>query len=258
MNKIDMNKLLKSAQLTLKRRSPEILTGIGIAGMITSTILAVKATPKAMMLIEERKLDLDTEDISKVEVVKTVWPCYIPTIVLGGMSVACLIGASSINFRRNAALTTAYAISETALKDYREKVIETIGEKKETTVQEALTKDKIDKNPVDENEIVLTNQGESLCYDPFSGRYFRSNIDKIKRALNELNNMILKNEHASLNDFYCEIGLGETKNGDEIGWSIQKSGMTDIRFDTHLASNGEPCIVIDFSVTPDYTYLMYY
>lgn len=258
MNKVDMSKVLKSAQLTLKRHSPEILTGIGIVGMITSTIFAVKATPKAMMLIEERKLDLDTEDISKVEVVKTVWPCYVPTIVLGGMSIACLVGASSINFRRNAALTTAYAISETALKDYREKVIETIGEKKETSVREALTKDKIDKNPVDENEIVLTDQGDSLCYDPFSGRYFRSNIDKIKRALNELNNMILKNEHASLNDFYCEIGLGETKIGEDIGWDIQNTGMTDIRFDTHLASNGEPCIVIDFLVAPRYDYLMYY
>lgn len=258
MNKIDVNKLLKSAQLTLKRRSPEILTGIGIAGMITTTVLAVKATPKAMMLIEEKKLDLNTEDISRVEIVKTVWPCYVPSIVLGGMSIACLVGASSINFRRNAALTTAYAISETALKDYREKVIETIGEKKETAVREALTKDKLDNDPVDEKEVIITDQGDSLCYDPLTGRYFRSNIDKIKRALNELNNMILKNEHASLNDFYCEIGLGEIKNGDDIGWTIQKSGMTDIRFDTHLASNGEPCIVIDFLIAPDYNYLMYY
>lgn len=258
MKNIDVGKIFGDIHKALRKHSPEILTGIGIAGMITTTVLAVKATPKALMLIEEKKLDLDTDKLHPVEIVKTTWPCYVPPIVTGAMSIACLVGASSINVRRNAALATAYTISETALKDYQEKVVETIGEKKETAVREAITKDKIDKNPVDNNEVIVTERGDSLCYDPMSGRYFRSDINKLKEAKNELNNLILKNSTATLNDFYDEINLDGTTIGDDIGWNIQSTGMTDIRFDTHLASNGEPCIVVDFIVPPIYNFNEYY
>lgn len=257
MGKIDFNQIIKSAQATLKKHSPEILTGVGIAGMITTTVLAVKATPKAMMLIEEKKLDLDTDKLRPTEVVKTVWPCYIPTVATGAMSIACLIGASTVNFRRNAALTTAYAISETALKDYQEKVIETLGEKKESAVRDAIAKSKIEKDPVSgPNEIVITEKGESLCYEPLSGRYFRSDIEKIRQAWNELNYMLLNDNYISLNDFYCEIGLGETKIGEQLGWSVDK-GKIEIHFSTHLAANGEPCLVIDFTNPPVYDYNRY-
>lgn len=254
MSKINFNQIIKTTQATLKKHTPEILTGIGISGMIATTVLAVKATPKALMLIEEKKLDLDTEKLSPVEVVKTTWPCYIPTVVTGAMSVACLVGASTVSVRRNAALATAYTLSETALKDYQEKVIETIGEKKESVVRDAIAKDKIEKNPIDgSSEVVLTNQGETLCYDPLSGRYFRSDIDKIKRAMNEINNMLLNDNYISLNDFYCEVGLGETKLGDNLGWEISR-GLIDIHFSTQLASTGEPCLVIDFVKPPVYDY----
>lgn len=253
MAKFNLTKLCKDAQAIVRKHSPEILTGIGITGMITTTVLAVRATPKAMMLIEERKLDLETEQLKKTEIVKTVWPCYIPTILTGTMSIACIIFASSVNARRNAALATAYALSETTLRDYQDKVIETIGEKKESVVRDAIAKDKIEKDPVDTNEIVITDKGDTLCYEPLSGRYFRSDIDKIKRALNEINNMLLKDDYISLNDFYCEIGIGETKIGDEIGWHIQ-GGLIDLHFSTQLAANGEPCLVFDFIKAPTYDY----
>lgn len=256
MKKVDFNQILKGAQAALRKHSPEILTGIGIAGMLTTTVLAVKATPKALMLIEEKKLDLDTEKLHPVEVVKTVWPCYIPSVATGAMSVACLIGASTVNFRRNAALTTAYAISETALKDYQEKVIETIGEKKESAVRDAIAKNKIEKNPVEQNTIVVTDKGESLCYEPLSGRYFRSDIEKIRAAINNANYMLLNDNYISLNDFYCEIGLEETKTGEQIGWSIEK-GQIEPYFSTQLA-NGEPCLVVDFVNPPVYDYNRYY
>lgn len=253
MSKINFNQIIKSAQATLKKHSPEILTGVGIAGMITTTVLAVKATPKALMLIEERKLDLDTDKLHPVEVIKTAGPCYIPTVVTGAMSIACLVGASTVSIRRNAALATAYTLSETALKDYQEKVVETIGEKKESAVRDAIAKSKIEKDPVDTNEIVVTDKGETLCYEPLSGRYFRSDIDKIKRAMNEINNMLLNDNYISLNDFYCEVGLGETKIGDDLGWEISR-GLIDIHFSTHLAANGEPCLVVDFVKPPVYDY----
>ena len=131
MSKKGLSGVLKSVQTAMKKHSPEILTGIGIAGMITSTVMAVKATPKALKLLDEYKLERgypeDAEKIPPVEVVKTTWLCYIPSAIIGSISVLCLIWASSTNLRRNAALATAYTLSETALKEYQEKVVETSG-----------------------------------------------------------------------------------------------------------------------------------
>ena len=253
LNKVDFQKVLGNAQKIIKKRTPEILTGVGIAGMVTTVVLSVKATPKALMLIEERKLDLDMEKLPPTEIVKTAWKCYIPPFVTGVMSCACIIGASSVSMRRNAALATAYTLSETALSEYRDKVVETLGEKKDADVRDAIAKDKLDKNPITGNEVVVTERGETLCYEPLSGRYFQSDIDKIKRALNEVNNMLLNDSYVALNDFYTEIGLGTTKIGDDLGWQIG-SGLIDIHFSTHLAANGEPCLVVDFIKPLAYDY----
>lgn len=253
LSKVDFKKMFDSAQKIVKKRAPEILTGVGIAGMLTTVVLSVKATPKALMLIEERKLDLDMEELPPTEIVKTAWKCYIPPFVTGVMSCACIIGASSVSMRRNAALATAYTLSETALSEYRDKVVETLGEKKDADVRDAIAKDKLDKNPITGNEVVVTERGETLCYEPLSGRYFQSDIDKIKRALNEVNNMLLNDSYVALNDFYTEIGLGTTKIGDDLGWQIG-GGLIDIHFSTHLAANGEPCLVVDFIKPPAYDY----
>ena len=107
MSKVSAKDLVKGIKSTLSKRSPEILTGIGIAGMITTTILAVKATPKAMRLIEEKYGDNNGHPIPKKEVVRTCWKCYIPSAVTGAASLSCLIGASTVNLKRNAALATA-------------------------------------------------------------------------------------------------------------------------------------------------------
>lgn len=257
MSKFNLQAFMKYTQKVLKKHSPEILTGIGITGMITTTVLAVKATPKALMLIEERKLDLNTEELKKTEVVKTVWTCYIPTLVTGTLSIACIIGASSVNLRRNAALATAYTIADTARKEYREKVIETIGEKKETLVRDAIAKDKIEANPVESQQIVITEKGETLCYEPLSGRYFKSDINKIKRAVNEINSRMLSDTYASLNDFYYELGLDDTKIGNQLGWRIDKCRLIEISFSSQLTSSGDPCLVIDFIDAPMYDFDRY-
>ena len=253
MMKLDVKALSRSVTAFVKKRTPEILTGVGITGMITTTVLAVKATPKALMLIEERKLDLEVEKLPKLEIVKTVWPCYVPSVISGLASTACLIGASSVNMRRNAALAAAYALSETTLKEYQEGVIETIGEKRASEVRDEIAKKKVDSNPITNKEVVMTGQGETLCLEPLSGRYFRSDIEKVRAAVNNVNFMLLNDDYISLNDFYCELGLGETKMGEQLGWHIQ-GGKIDVHFSTHLAENGEPCLVIDLVNAPGYDY----
>lgn len=251
--KKEIAKSFLSLKTAIKKHSPEILTGIGIAGMITTTVMAVRATPKALILIEERKEEIGAEKLEAMDMVKTTWACYIPAAITGTLSVACLIGASSVNARRNAALATAYTLSESALKDYQGKVIEMFGEKKNEAVKDAVAKDKVEKNPVVTREVIITEKGNTLCYDAISGRYFKSDIEKIKKAEFELNRQMLDDMYVSLNDFYYEIGLDSVKLGDELGWNVD-SGYIDLSFSSQLASDGTPCLVIDYSVAPRYDY----
>lgn len=269
MKKPDFSQIAKSVKTGLHKHSPEILTGIGIAGMITTTVLAVRATPKALILIEEEKRRQNKElyedaerkrldshprvdRLKPIELVRTTWVCYIPATITGALSIACLIGASSVNIRRNAALAAAYSLSESALKEYQEKVIETIGEKKEQEIRDAVAKDKIQREPVVNKEVIITGYGEHLCYDPIA-KYFKSDIEKIRRAENILNKRLISEMYVSLNDFYCEIGIRPSELGDELGWNID-DGLIDFHFSSQLAENGVPCLVIDYHVAPRYDF----
>ena len=176
MDKTNLATITKDIRKFASKRSPEILTGIGIAGMITTTILAVRATPKALELIEEQKEEESVDELSSFEVVKVAWKPYIPAMVTCIASTACLIGASSVNAKRNAALATAYKLSETALSEYRDKVVETIGEKKDRIVRDKVAEERVKKNPVSKNEVIVTGNGKTLCFDPISGRYFMCSI----------------------------------------------------------------------------------
>lgn len=268
MNKMQLKAIFTDLGKAARKHSPEILTGIGIAGMLSTTVLAVRATPKALMLIEEKKRekkftvikDGGDPDLTKLEIVKTAWKPYIPAAVTGVASIACLVGASSVNARRNAALAAAYALSETTLADYKEKVVETIGEKKAQEVKDAIAKDKIENDPVTRKEIIATDKGETLCYDALSGRYFKSDIEYIRRAVNNLNERLLFDTHISLNEYYDEIGLEEIfPMGENLGWTVDpdsaNKGLIELDFSSQLAE-GTPCLVVGFSNAPRYDYEM--
>ena len=253
MKKLDLSAIAKGVKAGASKHGPEILTGIGIAGMITTTVLAVKATPKAIQLIQEEKDDLDVEELTVVETVKAAWKPYIPALVTGGVSVACLIGASSANARRNAALATAYKLSETAFSEYKEKVVETIGEKKEEVIKDKVAKAKMEKDPVSKKEVIITGNGDHLCYDSISGRYFKSNTNKIKSAVNELNERMFNEMYISLSELYDELGLDHTAVSDELGWNIE-NGIIKIDFSYQPADDDTPCLVLSYNVAPKYNY----
>jgi hypothetical protein len=253
VSKGGLSKVVKDVQLSIKKHCPEILMGVGIAGMITSTVLAVRATPKALILIEEKKKEKNVEKLTAGDTIKAAWKCYIPTAAVGGASVLCLIGASSVNLRRNAALATAYMLSESTLKDYQKKVVEEIGEKKERAVRDAIAKDKVEQNPVTKQEIIITKSGNTLCLDTLSKRYFKSDIDTLKKIANELNRRMRDEVYISVNEFYLEIGLEETGFGHDLGWNIDR-GYIDLDFSSQLADDGTPCLVVDYSVAPQYDF----
>lgn len=253
MSKSKISIIAQSIKTSIYKHSPEILTGIGIAGMVTTTILAVKATPKALILINEKKEEKNVDKLDIFDTVKATWTCYIPSVITGGLSVICIIGANSVNLRRNAALAAAYSLSESTLKDYQEKVIEAVGDKKEKTIRESAAKEKLNRNPLGNSEVIMTGTGETLCYDVVSGRYFKSDIEKIRRVENDLNREMRDEMYVSLNEFYSEIGLDTIKLGDELGWNIDRGYIT-IDFSAQLADNGQPCLVLDYTIAPMYDY----
>ena len=255
MSKPNISMLMKSAQLWMSKHSPEILTGLGIAGMVTTTVLAVKATPKALKQIEKKKeeLGLTSDDkLTVTETVKAAWKPYIPATITGTLAVSCLVGASSVNMRRNAALAAAYHLSETALTEYKEQVIETIGKNKEKTIRDKVDKARVEKNPPNDNNIIITGDGDTLCIDYHSGQYFKTSIDKLKKVENELNARLLREDYISLNDFYDEIGLPFTQMGSDLGWHVEK-GLIEFTFGSTLYRD-TPCLVLNYSIAPQHGY----
>ena len=144
MNKI--GQIAKNLGGVISKNSPHILTGIGCAGVVSTAVLAVKATPKATIILEKEEEYRERkrlQSLTKMEKVRLTWKCYIPAAVTGVCSAACIIGASSISARRNAALVTAYTISETALKEYKDKAVEVVGPKKEQAIRDAVAKEQL-------------------------------------------------------------------------------------------------------------------
>lgn len=251
MNKQTIANTLKAVQKAVKKHSPEILTGIGIAGMIVTTVTAVRATPKALRLVDEKEIK-DGKRLTSSEIVKTTWKCYIPSAITGVCSAACIIGASSISARRNAALVTAYTISETALKEYKEKAVEVVGEKKEQAIRDAVAKEKLEKAHVESREFVPTGRGETPCFDPLTNTCFKSDIETIRKAENNLNRRLRDELRITVNEFLQEIGLEpcDESIGENLGWDIDK-GYIDLDFSSQLV-NGVPYLVIGHHNPPKY------
>lgn len=274
MNKPNVTKLFNTIKTGVNRKSPEILIGLGIAGMITTTVLAVKATPKALELIEEEKRRQNRKlveeslgpecnqitNLKPLEVIKVTWKCYIPAAVTGTVSIACLIGSNSVNARRNAALATAYKLSETALTEYKDKVIEEIGEQKEKVIREKIAQDKIDKSSVNKSEVVVVGSGDVLFLEPVCGKPFKSDIETVRKVINDFNYRMTtgQEEYISLSEFYDEFGLRHTTASDDLGWNLGRDGQIDIDFVAGTTEEGKPCLVLDYRVAPRYDYATLY
>lgn len=256
MNKSDVSKFFKGAKVSMEKNAPAILIGLAILSGGTAIVLAVKDTPKALKRIEDKKRETGVDKLTPLETVKVTWPCYVPTALAFTFAAGCAVGSQSIHAKRHAALATAYKISETALVEYRDKVVETIGEKKEQTVRDKVAQEQIDKTPVNQREVIVTGKGTSLCLEPFTKRYFESDIETIRRAENKLNKKMLQSicGSTSLNDFYIEIGLDPVDEaiGYTLGWNADNQIDLDIR--PGMTPDERPCLVIGHYNPPKYGY----
>ena len=276
MKKSNIAQFFNGIQKMASQHSPEILTCIGIAGMVTTTIFAVKATPKAIRLIDEEKDRQNAElyneaqnngydDYARIdrlkpaETVKVAWKCYVPSAAVGVFSIACLIGAQSVNARRTAALATAYKLSETALAEFKDAAVDVIGEDKVKEVKQKIAENKVEKVVSEENraKVIVTGDGDTLFIDPFSNTQFQSSKNKIDAAVNELNRRMLTEMNISLSELYDEIGIEHTATSDDLGWRIDR-GYIDVSLSDAIVKDGKAYVVMDFLVRPEYGYDKYY
>lgn len=249
------NEFIKTASGFLKKNSPIILTAVGISGFVTTVGLAIHATPKAIKLMETKKEELDKEKLTPIETVQTVWKPYIPMVVSGVMSTACILTANHQYLSRNAALATAFTLSDAAYKEYKAKTEEIVGEKKAEEIATAIAKKHLEEKEYEPVEIPRNRRGQTRCYDSISGREFWSDIETIRQIENRLNRRLLDDMYITVNDFYDEIGLAHIKPGDDLGWNI-RDGLIDIRYDAILNEEGEPCLMLDYHMSPDSNFMM--
>ena len=245
-----MNSLLSKSQMFLKRNSATILTCVGAAGVIATTVTAVKATPKAMMLLDKAKEEKG-DDLTKLEVVKITAPVYIPSAVLGVSTLACIFGANVLSSRGQAALMSAYALVDSGYKDYRKKVDELYGEEAGTEVRAGIAKDKYEEQPP-----AQPSDGKRLYYDYYSDRYFEAAPFAVQKAEYEVNRTLMMDDVVMLNEWYNQIGLKPLEHGDDFGWTTYANmdaywqTWIDFHHEKVIMDDGLECIIISFAQDP--------
>lgn len=233
--------------------SPALLTAIGVAGTISTALLSGKAHVRATDIRRREQgkyAALDTrKDVFKAQA-KDVWKVYVPPISVAAVTCTAIVSANRIGTRRTAALAAAYATSEKAFDEYKDKVIEKFGEKDEEKVRDEVAADQLRKNP--QSPDVLANADEDdkdWFYDERHGRYFRATRAQVDAAVNQVNHELNINGDVSLNTFYSWLGVNTVPEGEELGWRADK-GLVDIHFSSHLRENGRPATVMTFRLQP--------
>ena len=239
--------LAKRAEKFTIDNSPLILTVVGVTGTITTAYLTGQAAFRAADIIRDYKDEAQALTSFK-EKVNVTWKEYIPAGAVGIITIVAIISANQIGTRRTAAIAAAYSLSDKAFNEYKEKVVEKLGQRKEESIRDELAQDRVDSNPAASRGIIVAGSGEVLCYEQFTGRYFKSSMDELKAAQNEVNARIISDNYASLSDFYDEMSLPHTSVSDEIGWNSDR--LMELEFSTVLSDDGKPCIAIDYRVSP--------
>ena len=288
MNILPVKNAISSVGKAVEQKSPAILTGIGIGSFVGCAILAVKATPKAIQLMDLKAKEkyceflepagqveyetyeewLEIENLTvvpprvyfnvltPVEIIKSTWKAYIPAVGLGVVGIVCLIGAARVSSARNAAFAGAASIAEKALYEYQQKVIDILGEDQANEIRDELAKDRVVKIDAADisgnNETVCSRPGGSWIYDPITDRKWKSDLETVRAAMNDFNHDLIGGVYGTLNDWYYCLGVKGVSIGDDLGWCSDK--LLDIRFAAMVLDNGEPAIVLDYETLPNSRY----
>jgi hypothetical protein len=246
--------VLKDARFFAHENKSVLLTAIGVVGTVSTAVLTGRASWKAAELVQrEEEIIQDDPDLPRFalqtkERINLVWTLYIPPIGVGALTIASIVLANRVDAQKAAALAAAYGVSERTLQEYKEKVVERLGEKKEQAIRDEIDQDRLAKNPVQDRQVIIAGTGEVLCYDNISGRYFQSSMEELRQAENKVNYELVHHNQASLSFFYDQVGLPPTRHSDEVGWN--SNNLLEINYSTQMSTDNRPCIVVDFVVGP--------
>lgn len=249
-----------------KENATTLLTAGGVVGTVATAILTGRAGFKANDILRKANAEKKTEIVvdgeapidevpkdalTKTEKLLLVGPHFIPPIVVGGITITSIIMSHRMSAQKAAALVAAYGLAERNLSEYKEKVAEKLTGPKKEAIDDELAQDRVNKTDGHQNIVIV--EGEVLCFDEETARYFRSTMENIKKAVNAVNAEILHHDHASAGFFYEEIGLPGTSWTDEIGWN--RDNLLDLKYSTVLSPDGKPCIAIAFKTAPRPDYI---
>jgi len=276
MNKLQIT--IQSIGKTLNKNSPTIMIGLGISGLIGSTIMAVKVTPKARKLIDEELHRIYLEDnphstwnlnsfmdfkfslpdtppskryteLPSKQLVALCWRLYAPVAASTVLGVSAVILGNRLHLRRAAVLASLYSLAENTLQVYQQKVIESVSKSKADSIF-ADTSDALVVEPPDEENIHNAGGGTELCYEVCTGRYFDSDVTKIRAAENEFNKELITDNEKPMNELFYMLGLPAVALGESAGWVVD-DGLLEILINPKISKNGErPCLAIDFTRRP--------
>jgi hypothetical protein len=239
---MNLRPILKTAEKFVTDNTPGILTALGVAGTVTTAILAVRAGySSALKIHAEDALDTMT-DRQKIEL---VWKEFIPTAVMGVVTITSIIAANRVGARRAAAIAAAFKISEELSEEYKRRVEEALGKQKAEKVRSELAAERMGRTPGADQVIIVGS--EVLVLDEMSGRFFNAEIEKIRKAVNDINFQINNNFYASLSDFYDLLGLPHTQFSDEVGWNTNE--LLEVTY-TGTLYQDKPAIAISYNHNP--------
>ena len=244
-----MNKHVNQVMLFCRRNASTILTCVGGAGVIATSVMAVQVTPKALRLLDEAEKKKG-EELTKLESVRIAGPAYIPAVLVGVSTIACIFGANILNKRQQASMASAYALLNSSYKEYKNKVEEVYGDGANAHVQAELAKDKY------EDLDISVEPDKQLFFDEFSGRYFESTMADVLRAEYAVNKQIAEWGSAYLNDYYEFLGIPVADYGDHLGWSacglyeMYWNQWLDFGHDKFVLDDGLECTIITFFQEP--------
>lgn len=254
----DLSALFKRAGQVAAENSPAILTAIGVTGTLTTAYLAAKGALKAADALkeaeEEKKANLGEgfdPDLDGVlttqEKFEATWEHFVPAALSAAMTVTAIICSNRISDRRTAALASAYSVVKESYTEYQSKTAEKVGPKKAAEIKEEVAAEMVRRHPIRTTEIVAPVSGQVLFYDRWSGRYFYSDVETVRGAVNDFNQQLIHDMYMSLNEFWEKIKLPSTTCGEHLGWTSDNLLETDI---TWVTIEGERVAFVDFKTLP--------
>ena len=246
----------------LKRASPTVLTFLSAAGVVATTVLAVKATPKAIMLLETKEKD-ERRELNAFEKVYTAAPVYIPTVFVCAATITCILGANTLNRRQQASIASAYALLDQTYKQYKNAAKEVFGEKADEKIEAEVAK-KVYVSGM--TSITSTNlydpdgsseEDEVLFYDRFGGRFFTSTKAAVINAEYHVNRNLAIRGYVYLGEFYEFLGLSHIDGDNTIGWDfdrlLEEFDCVWLDFGNCAADlgDGTECFIVDTFFEPE-------